>query len=137
MDGKQFAEHRRQRGHYTNARGYAEHASGQAQPQRLQQEDSQQIAGTGAYSLQDGQHVHALLEMSVHGHGDTNRTQHHGHKANEAKNCRCVVQAFVQSWIALAKIHNLRIGQSRFHLFSQRGKMGRRIGLRGNLSSSR
>ncbi len=73
MNRKQLAEDRRQRSHYAHARGHAKHTSGQPQPQRLQKKNAQQISRSSAHCLQNGQHVHALLQVSMHRHGHANR----------------------------------------------------------------
>ncbi len=129
MNRQQLAEDRRQSGHHAHTRSHAQNASGQPQAQRLQQKYPQQIAGTCAHGLQNGQHVHALLQVSVHGHGHANRSQHHGNQADQAQNRGRVVQAPIQPRIALFEVHHLRVGQRRLHLLAQ----GDGIGLRRQL----
>ena len=116
MEGKQFAEDRRQSGHYAHPGSYAEQTSGQPQPQSLQEKDAQQVARSCAHSLQNGQHIHALFQVRVHRHGHADGAQHHGYQAGQAQDRGRTVHATAQRRIAFAEVHYLRVGQRRFQL---------------------
>ncbi len=90
---------------------------------RLQQEDAQQIGGVRADGLQNRQHVHALLEMRVHGHGDADGAEDHGDEADEAQDRGGIVEAAGERRIAFAKVHHLRVGQRRFKLLAHCGSL--------------
>ena len=85
MKGEEIAERRRQRHHDADARGHAQQRSGQSERERLQEKDAQQIGGIRANGLQNRQHVHALFEVRVHGHGHADSAQNHGDQADEAQ----------------------------------------------------
>ena len=85
MHRKQLAEGCRQRGHHSHARRHAEQAAGKTKAQRLQKKNPQQVGGVRADRLQNGQHIHALFEMRVHGHGHADGSQNHRHQANQAQ----------------------------------------------------
>ena len=124
MNRQQLAEDGRQRGHDAHAGGHADKTAGEAEAQGLQQKDAQQIGGAGADGLQDGQHVHALLQVRVHGHGHADCAEHHGHQADQAEDGGGVVQALAQRRIAFAVVHHLRVGQRGLDLLAQSHGVG-------------
>ena len=85
----------------------------------MQKKDAQQVRGISADGLQDGQHIHALLEVSMHGHGHADCAQHHRYETNQAEDRGGVVETLAQAGIALAEVHHLRVGQRRLDLLAQ------------------
>ena len=63
----------------------ADQASHQPQQHRLEKIDTQNVRGPGADRLHDGEHFDSLLQMRAHGHRHADRTQHHGHQADQAE----------------------------------------------------
>ncbi len=100
--------------------GHAQQASSESEPQRLQQENTQQVPRPSANRLQNCQHVHPLFQMRMHRHGHANSAQHHRHQANQAQNRGRVIQSPAQRRIPFAIIHHLRIGQRRLQLRAHR-----------------
>ena len=121
MDGKQAGEGRGQSGHDADACGDAEQSSGEAEAERLQKKDAEQIGGGCADGFEDGEHVHALLEVGVHGHGDADGSEHHGDKADEAEDGGGIVEAAGERGIAFAEVHDLRVGQCGLKLAAHGG----------------
>ena len=91
----------------------------------MQQKNAQQVRRAGAHRLEDGEHVHALLKVRVHGHGHADGAQHHGDQADEAQNRGGVVKPVGQRRIPFAIVRHLRVGQRVFHLLAHRDRIGR------------
>ena len=124
MHGKQLAKSRGQRRHHRNASGYAKQSAGETKAERLQQKDAQQVGGIRADGFENGQHVHALFEMRMHGHGHADCAQNHRDQTNEAQNGGRVVEPTGERRVALTEVHYLRVWQRRFQLRAHRGGFG-------------
>ena len=57
--------------------------------------------------------------MRMHGHGNADGAQNHGHQADEAEDGSRVFKALAERGIAFAEIHDLRVGQGLFDVFAQ------------------
>ena len=88
----------------------ADQSTHQAEQHRLEKIDAQNVGGPGADRLHDGQHFNPLLQMRAHGHGHTDRAQHHGYQADQAEQAGRTLQAVGQRRIALPEVGHLRIG---------------------------
>ena len=120
VDGEQVAEDGGERLHDGKTGSDAEQAAGETQAEGLQKEDAEQVGGARAHSFEDGEDVHALLEVCVHRHGDADGAKDHGDQANEREQRGGVVKALRERGIAFAIVHHLRVGEGLLEVLAQR-----------------
>ena len=116
MHGEQRPERCRQRHHDADTSGHAQQSAGEPEAQRLEEKDAQQVCGIRAEGLENGQRVHMLLEMRVHGHGNPDGAEHQRDEADEAQDGGGIIEAFRKPGIAFAEVRHLRVRQRRFKL---------------------
>ena len=125
MNREQWAEGRGQRYHDADSGRNAEQSAGEAEAECLQEKYAQQIGGIRADGLENGQRVHVLLKVRVHGHGDADSAEHHGDQADEAEDRGRIVEPAGERRVAFAEVDYLRIRQRRFQLLAHRGSLRR------------
>ena len=116
MHGEQRPERCRQRHHDANTSGHAQQSAGEPEAHCLKEKDAQQVCGVRAEGLENGQRVHVLLEMRMHGHGNPDGAKHQRDEADEAQDGSGIIEALRKAGIAFAEVCHLRVRQRRFQL---------------------
>jgi hypothetical protein len=119
LDRQQLRCQQRNRPLHTKACHHAHQTAGQPEEQRLQKIDTQNVRRSSPNGFHGGQNVHPLLQMRAHGHGDTDRAQHHRDQTDQAQHAARPIQTLRQRGIRFAKIRHLRLRKNLLHLRAQ------------------
>ena len=86
-------------------------ASRQSQAERLQQIDLHDFPRARANAFHDGDGIHLLLQVRVHGRGHAERAHNQRDEAHQAQECGRAVQTLGDDRMRLAEIGDQRIGK--------------------------
>src|SRR6185437_8804887 len=78
---------------HTDSAGDPEQTAEQAEEERLQQVDFDDLRAARAERLHDGDGIQALLQVRAHGHGDADRAEHERDEAHQREQTGGAVQA--------------------------------------------
>ncbi len=96
---------------HADAQEDAQETAGEAQEERLDEVDLDDLSRVGAEGLHDGDGVEALGEMGAHGHGDADGAEDEGDEAHEGEQAGGLVEAGGEGGVGFAVVGDLGFGE--------------------------
>ncbi len=108
---KEAADQSRKGALYQRPERHAQHAAREAERQRLRQVDAQHLSRPRAEAFQNGDGIHLMLQVRVHGRGHAQRAHNQRDQADEAEEGGGALQAARDDGMGLAVIGDEALGK--------------------------